>query len=701
MATTAGGGRLDAYDKATGTTDYVADLAVPGMLHVAVARSPIPHAQLGAIDSRAALAEPGVVGVFTARDIGEPLFGRRVMDAPVLASGKVRYVGEPVAAVVAKTRRQAERAAALVQVDYQDLPVVASPQEAIRASSPAVHEAPWDYPGAVVKQDDGPNLQSVVLHGDPDAVDAALAEAAVLVDSVYTTAAGHQGYLEPQGCLASVDPDGAVDVWINNKSPYRLVSQLAASLGLQPERIVVHPLPIGGDFGGKGSPMAAPLCVALSRLTGRPCRLVLRYSEDLTSTNPRHPTTMRVRLGADGDGRLVALRFESLADGGAYAAFKPIPSVNLHGMLEAGSPYRIPHLYIESRIAYTTSVPKGHARAPGAPQATFAVESAMDELAGRLGIEPIELRRRNVLTDGDANPDGVVWAEARGRQVLDAAISALKPRPVPPGWDHGWGLALYDRATSAGQTSLRVRDDPDGDGVIAEVPIPETGTGNHTVVREGLARLLGLERSRVRVVHVPTSDLPGDAGVGGSRVTASLSEAVELAAAAWAARGDGEPVVVNLEGTGATRPVTSFSAQIAQVGVDPETGQVRVLEIISAVDVAEVVNPAAHRMQVDGGTAMGFGFALLEDLRLEDGQVWAGNLGDFRMPTAYDLPVLTTVLVPGGRGVGALNVKQIGELTNVPTAAAIANAVAAATGARVRSLPMTAEKVLSAMEADG
>lgn len=701
MAVTTGAGRLDGRDKATGATRYVADLVLPGVLHVAVVRSPLPHAEIGAVDGTAAAAAPGVVGVFTAADIGSPHFGRRVMDAPVLAVDRVRYVGEPVAAVVADTRRHAERAAALVEVEYRELPVVASAAEATAAAAPDVHDAPWDYPGAVVKQGDGPNLQSVVRHGDEDATAAALASAPVVVDAVYTTPAGHQGYLEPQGCVARVGPDGLVEVWINNKSPYRLVGQLAASLGLEPDRIVVHPVPIGGDFGGKGSPMAAPLCVSLSRLTGRPCRLVLRYSEDLSSTNPRHPTTMRVRLGADRDGRLLALRFDSLADGGAYAAFKPIASVNLHGMVEAGSPYRLPHRYIESRIAYTTTVPKGHARAPGAPQATFAVESAMDELAARLGMDPVELRRRNVLVDGDPNPDGVVWAEARGRQVLDAAVTALRPRAVPAGWRHGWGISLYDRATAPGQTSLRLRDDPDRPGVVAEVPIPETGTGNHTVVREGLARLLGLDRDLVRVVHVPTSDLPGDAGVGGSRVTASLSEAVERAAAAWAARTDREPVMVTLDAGGDSTRVTSFSAQIAQVAVDPETGQVKVLEVISALDVAEVVNPAAHRMQIDGGTAMGFGFAVLEDLRIEDGQVWAGNLGDFRMPTAHDLPELTTVLVPGGKGVGALNVKQIGELTNVPTAAAIANAVAAATGARVRSVPVTAEAVLSAMEVAG
>jgi CO/xanthine dehydrogenase Mo-binding subunit len=699
MAETTTAGRLDARDKATGVTRYVADISLPGLLHVAVVRSPVPHAEIGAVGIEEAMSVPGVVGVYTSADIGSPLFGRRVMDAPVLAIGKVRYVGEPVAAVVADTRRHAEQAAALVQVDYRDLPAVVSAADATGGSAPRVHDEPWRYRGAVVTEGEGPNLQSVVRHGDGNSTDAALAGAAVVVDEVYTTPAGHQGYLEPQGCLARVAPDGLVEVWINNKSPYRLVGQLAASLGLPPERIVIYPVPIGGDFGGKGSPMAAPLCVALSSVTGRPCRLVLRYSEDLTSTNPRHSTMMRVRMGADVAGRLVALRFESLADGGAYAAFKPIASVNLHGMLEAGSPYRIPHCYIESRIAYTTTVPRGHARAPGAPQATFAVESAMDELAARLGVDPVELRLRNVLGDGDPNPDGVVWAEARGRQVVDAAVGALRARPVPPGWLHGWGISLYDRATAPGQTSLRLREDPDGGGVIAEVPIPETGTGNHTVVREGLARLLGMDRNLVRVVQVPTSDLPDDAGVGGSRVTASLSEAVDRAASAWAARSDREPVVVNLDGGASTSRVTSFSAQIAQVAVDPETGQVRVLEIISAVDVANVVNEAAHRMQIEGGAAMGFGFAVLEDLRVEDGQVWAGNLGDFRMPTARDLPVLTTVLVPGGRGLGALNVKQIGELTNVPTAAAIANAVAAATGARVRSVPLTSEAVFSALEA--
>lgn len=692
-----GTARLDAAAKASGRTRYTADLPIEGLAHAAVARSTAAHGRIRAVRLDAAGAAPGVIGVFVAEDLATGLFGRRVRDMPVLATGKVRFMGEAVAAVVAERRDQAEAAAALVEIDIERLPGVFDATEALSPSSPLVHEAPWAYPGAVVAEADGPNLQSRVRHGDEAAVEEALARAALVVDEIYRTAAGHQGYLEPQACVARVSKDGAFEIWASDKSPYRVRQQLAETFSIDVESIVLHPVPIGGDFGGKGSPAIVPLCAALARATRRPVRLALRYAEDLVATNPRHPTSIRVRIGADDDGRLVGMRVDSIADGGAYASAKPIPSAGLHGLKTVGTPYRIPNVFIDSRIAYTNSVPKGHMRAPGSPQATFAFESALDELAVVAGLDAVEMRRRNLLANGEVNYHGIEFAEFRGAEVLDAALAALEPAAAPEGWASGWGIAVYDRETAANKTSLRLRAAPGG-VVVAEVPMPETGTGSHTVVRDGLARLLDVDPSLVDVVQVSTAELPFDVGVGASRVTAGVSALLTEAARKWLDRGDDDVVLVEIDGEAPDR-VTSCCVQIAQVAVDLGTGELKVLEVLTATDVAEVVHPAAHRMQIDGGAVMGFGFACIEDLLLDEGQVWAANLGEFRIPSIRDAPRLETVLVTGSRGLGALDVKSIGELSNVPTAAAIANAVARATGARVRELPLTAERIYDALSA--
>jgi CO/xanthine dehydrogenase Mo-binding subunit len=693
-------GRDDARAKACGMTRYVGDVSLPGMLHVALVRSLVPHARISCVDTGKARAAGGVAGVFTAEDVSPATYGRAVRDVPILARGTVRFTGERIAAVVAESRRAAEAAAALVDVTYDELPAALSADEAISPGAPAVHDEPWNYPGAAVSKTDGHNLQSRVVHGSADAAEAALAASDHVIDQVYTTPSVHQGYLEPQACVAAV-ADGRVRVWATNKSPYRLRSQLAECLGLDLAQIEIQPGPLGGDFGGKGSPMDIPLCVELARLTGRPVRLVLRYAEDLTATNPRHPARIRVRAGCDRSGRLTGVMVRALLNGGAYAGFKPLPNVNLHGIEDCTLAYDVPALSIESLVAYTNTVPRGHMRSPGAPQAAFAVESALDELAARAGLSPAEIRRRNLVRPGTPSVSGKVWAQARGEQTLDAAITQarLSPAEAPPGWRRGTGLAVYAReAPGVGATSMRLVPLPGG-RIRAEVPIPETGTGSHTVVRNRLAAELAVGPGDIEVVHVATAELPGDRGVGGSRVTVAMTEALGRAARAWRDRADDGPVVVEAGPAGGAGvvPLASYCVQVAQVAVDPATGQAKVLEILSAVDVGEIVHPLGHQMQIDGGAVMGYGFACLEDLAEGAGQITAANLGEFRLPSMADAPALRTVLVGGGQGVTPANVKPVGELTNVPAAAAVANAVADATGCRIRDLPVTAEKVFWAL----
>jgi CO/xanthine dehydrogenase Mo-binding subunit len=693
--------RVDGIAKATGAAIYAADVRRPGMLAAAVVRSPYPSARILRIDTAAARAMPGVHAVLTGEDVEPALFGRRVRDVPILARGVVRFAGEPVAAVAAEDRATAERAAAAVRVEYEPLPAVLTPEEALAPGAPRVHEAPWSYAGAVVTPQDPPNLQSRVAWQGGGDVEAALAASAHTVDLEFTTPAQHQGYIEPWACVCEVGRDGRVRVWAANKSPYRLREQLAVPLGLSPERYEVHLVPVGGDFGGKGAPMDVPLCAALARASGRPVKLQRRYSEDLMAANPAHACRARVRAGCDGQGRLTALDVRLVWNGGAYAGYKPVPTVNLHGAHGAGSPYRIPAIRIESLVAYTHTVPCGHRRAPGAPQTTFAVESAIDELARVAGIDPVAFRRANLLRTGDASPLGTRYVEARGVETLDAAMAAYRPVPAPAGMRHGMGIAVYDRGTGVGRTSLALRREADG-GVTAFVSFPENGAGAHTAVRTLVARGLGLAPEQVGVQVLSTDELPPDDGVGGSRVTASIGEVVARAVDAYRAQRPepGQTVTATLEPGPADRPVTAFAVQIAQVAVDPETGQVVPLHVVSAHDVAEVVNPLAHQVQIEGGVAMGLSAALLEDLAVVDGRVTAANLGDFKLASQRDVPPVEVVLLRGGAGVGAANVKGIGEMANVAVPAALANAVRDAVGARVRALPITSEAVFRVLHGE-
>lgn len=685
--------------KAVGEARYAGDVELPGMVHAAIVRSDHPHALIVGIATDDAMSMPGVIGVYTAEDMSSTPYGRRVRDHPILAKAKVRHIGEPVAAVVAATRREAELASRMVRVEYEPQPAVFDPRAAVSGDAPLVHDAPWTYHGAAVTSADPPNVQSVTEHGDEAEVDAMLASAAFTVDRTYSTAAGHAGYIEPQACVAHVDGDGVVHVWSTNKAPYRLRDELVHCLDLPETSVVVHPVAIGGDFGGKGSYGEVPLCAELARLTGRPVRIALRYWEDLIATHPRHSTVIRVRLGCDEHGHFAGLHVNALVDGGAYADGKARAPVDIHGIEMAGSSYRIPAFLARSTIAYTNSVPRGHVRAPGSPQAVFAVESAIDELAGVMGMDPVELRVRNLLRSGEPNPQGTVWTEARGTETLHAAVGAPPSSVSRPGRLRGRGVAIYDRGTNRGiETSLRLTEVDDG-SFILEIPQPETGAGSHTVVRDAVVAALGIEPGAIRVEHIATSGLPYDRGVGASRVTVSLSLAVAHLAARWRERGDVRTVEITVK----PREVpwlTSFCAQVADVAVDPETGEIEVLELVTAVDVATIVNPAAHRMQIDGGAVMGWGFALIEDLRIEDGLVYASNLGEFDLPCVGDVPRLRTILVDGAVGVGALNVKPIGELSNVPTAAAIANAVAAATGIRIRRVPIRPEDVWEQLQQD-
>ena len=694
-------GRIDADSKITGEMLYAGDVTRTGLCYGALVHSPFSHARIRGIDTEAILALPGVLTVLTGADLKGRTFGRQVRDIPPLADKEVRYVGERVAVVVAETRELAEQAAAQVQVNYAPLENIVDFDRALDPGALHVHETPWAYPGAVVTQSDPPNLQSRIIMTHGEDIEKAWAHSAIKVDAVYTTPASHHGYLEPQASIAERGPDGRLHFWVCTKAPYRLRQSLATYFGRDEADIVLHPVAVGGDFGGKGAPVDAVLCGELAQRVARPVRIVLRYNEDLVTTETRHASKIRIRLGCDPQGQLTVLDMDALFNGGAYAGYKPVPTAELVGVRHAAAGYRIPSMRVLSSIVYTHLIPAGHMRAPGSPQITFAIESALDELARQGGWDPFAFRAQNLLNPEDPDAWGHKPIELRVRPTFDAAWESIKPPgtvPIPQGWRYGRGVAIADHPTSAGQLSMRLV--PTTGGVTCQVPFPETGTGSHTVVQRLLAQALNRDPTTIAVQQVSTTELPFDQGIGGSRLTGGISLAIRELVEAYQARGQQEAVTVSWSPSEMPY-VTSFCVQIAEVAVDPETGQVRVLRLTSAVDVAEIVNPIAHQMQIEGGMAMGYGFAVMEDLVLSEGQVTAANLGEFKIPSPRDVPPFCVILVAGGQGLGAGNVKAIGELSNCPTGGAIANAVADAIGVRLRSLPITAENVWRALKEGG
>jgi carbon-monoxide dehydrogenase large subunit len=741
------GTRVEGELKVSGQLMYADDLALPGLLSVAVVRSPYPHARIVSINTEEARRVPGVHLVLTGADVASLRFGRAVRDVPILAVEKVRFAGEMVVAVAAESSASAEEAAVLVDVQYEPLPTVSDPVAALTPEALAVHEAPWSYAGAGRGPEEPVNLMGRAVSASGGDIEAALAVSGRVFEHTFRTQAQHHGYLEPHSCTVAAAPDGTVNIWSCNKSPYRLREQLAAAFGIPVEHFILHTPAVGGDFGGKGSPMDIPLCLELSRRTGRPVQMTMDYTEELMAAAPRHASVIRVRVGVSHDGRLQAMDVHAVFNGGAYGAFRP--SVNFGA--RAASSYNIPAMRVVAERVYTNQVPGGNARAPGAPQFTFAVESMLDLVAREMGLDPVTFRRNNLLRDGEASPFGEHWPEVRAVATLDLAEEAYRPvfpKDAPRTVHFGRGIAVYDRATHAAQrSSMRLRLQADG-SIEAQVPIMETGTGSHTMVRRVAAAGLGLPPDRVVIRYVGTAHLPFDSGVGGSRVTISASEVAHLGAlefraalqremaqalgvpvhqvefraggvgvdtvsgrtldlTALAARGvTVETVTDTGVGQEARRgeheeAVTSFCVQIAQVGVDVETGQVFLYEVLSAHDVADILEPISHRSQIEGGVVMGIGYALREDLGIEEGRVSAPHLGDYKMSNIADTAGMRVELLQGGKGMGALNVKGIGELPNVPTAAAIANAVADAVGVRIDTLPITAEKVLKALAAAG
>ncbi len=736
VGTPRGAWRVDAREKVTGAALYAADVSRPGMLWAKVLRSSLPHARIVAVDTRRARALPGVRAVLAGQDLPDCRVGRAVRDMPVLAREKVRFVGEKVVAVAAESAELAEQAVALIDVEYAALPAVFDPLEAMRPGSPLVHDPEEVRRRTAPRQiiPDSPNGVTFQAWGaSVEEVEAALARADRVVEHVFRTPLQHQAYLEPHACTVEVDEAGVVHVWASNKAPFLLLDYLERGIGLTRDRVQIHLLPLGGDFGGKGSFMDIPLAYYLAQETGRPVRLQMAYAEELMAGNPRHACTLVVRSGLAADGRIVARWLRAYFASGAYAAFKPSPDGALPGIRRgAFGAYHIPAMRAEAHVVYTNTVPSGHMRSPGEAQTAYAVECHTELLARELGIDPVEFRIQNATAATRRTGQTGQGAPPRAAEALLAAAAAVGwGSPKEPGV--GRGVALIEFTTSPGIYSAALVVRRSGE-VIFRTPLVENGAGTLTVCRQIVADELGIPPNDVAVEQT-TAGFEVDRGMGGSRVTRlegkvamELVQRIQARLAALLADELGMPaseVRVAPGGFGlrdgryvplrqaaslaeddiverlayeatAADGVTVFMAEAAEIWVDAETGEIRPLRLASAPEVGRVIDPLLFQTQVEGGLAQGLGYALMEGLNVEEGRITSLNFHEYKIPTIADLPPIQSILLPPDPSLG---ITPIGEGPTAGMAPAIANAVVDALGPQPLDIPLRPELVRQVAQA--
>jgi CO/xanthine dehydrogenase Mo-binding subunit len=715
--------------KVTGAARFTVDLRVPGMAHARILRSPYPHARIRSVDASRARSLPGVVAVVSAADLGDLAlrYGHTVMDHPLIADRVVRFAGEPVVGVVADEALTAEAALEEIEVEYEPLPFVTDPLEALAAGAPLVH-------GDSGSQRES-NLLTTTAHGWGE-LDAGFAAAALIVEGEYDYPMAYAYAMEPYTALASWQ-EGQLTVWSSAQHPFMVRADLCRVFGLPLASVRVSVPYVGGGFGSKSYTKIEPLAAALALRAGRPVRLALSVEESILTTRSV-PATCRVRTAFDPDGRILAREADILMNAGAYA--ENAPRVAEKAVRRLCGPYRIPAARVVGRTVYTNTVPGSSYRGLGGPQATFAGESQLDEAAGRLGIDAIELRRRNLLSKGEPP-----WPGAR---PLDADLGAdleivghelARPGPTRAGSGRAISIASSDAgAEPTASAIVRLLSDA---SVIVHCGSAEMGQGSSTVLAQIAAAELGVELEHIHLVQSDTAAASYDRSTGASRTTTIMGLAVQRAAADvrrqlrdWASAGTdgrldpgderggvtsgtrflswdsivrdwfggvGEVIgvgYVRREGTTEQLPLFwEVSCLGVEVDVDRDTGIVRVARIVSVGDVGRAIHPQMAEGQDVGGAVMGMGVALREELRYEDGSLVNGNLYDYRFPRITDLPDVVSFLAERGDGVGPYGAKGGGEAAVNPIAPAIANALEAAAGIRLRRVPLTPERVWRAL----
>ncbi len=728
--------RVDARDKVMGRATYAADVYLPGMLACKLATSPRPHARIVSIDTSKAEALPGVYSVITGRDFPDVRFGSGALkDRYIMARDEVFYVGEAVAAVAAVDEMTAQEAVDLIEVEYEDLPVVVDVLDALNSGSSAVHPDLSGFEGFGFAL--GGDNVCTLLDADRGDVDQAFREADLVIEDTFRSQGVNQGFLEPMACAADVEANGRLTIWASTQGPYQVRAQLASVLAMPVSNIRVIPMELGGGFGAKLRLAFEAFPALLAMKTGHPVKLVNTREEAFTLNGPRLPVANYIRSGVTNDGRIVAREAYSVFDVGAYLGAGPNSGVG-HGL----GAYNVPNFRLRSYGVYTNKVYVGSYRASGVADMTFAVESHTDNIAHRLGMDPVEFRLKNCLREGNTAVNGA----ALPRNGLQESLEALKERmglPKKLGERRGVGVALCEWRSGSGPSTASISVNEDG--TVSLLTGSVDISGSDTSLAAIAAETLGLTVDRVIVAKRDTDLAPFTGPSGGSRIVYSQGTAVQRAAedarqklVALAADRfgvpaealtceDGEVFVqdnppqkltisqlagMSLNSRGgpiigmaslATMPFTPvYSAHGAEVLVDEDTGQVRVTRYVQAQDVGVAINPMSVEGQLDGGAVQGIGRALTEDMLFdaETGAVRNPSFATYLMPLAVDLPEIENILVRVPSDDGPFGARAVAEPPGFGPPAAIANAIFDAVGVRINEMPLSAERVLAALQGE-
>ena len=736
--------RPDGADKVTGRAKFGADLALPGQLVGKVLRSPYPHARIKSIDASAALKLPGVKAVVNRDDFleqssefipaGEMMINYRDVVRNVMAREKALYEGHPVAAVAATSAGIAKEALRLIKVDYEVLPHVIDVVEAMQPGAPLLHEEMF-----TAGVEPAPKTPSIVAkrleigHGD---IAAGFKQAELVIEREFTTKPVHQGYIEPHACVASVSEDGQADVWVSTQGHWVVRAHCARLLGWDIGKVRVTAAEIGGGFGGKTVVYLEPIALALSKKARRPVKMVMTREEVFKASGPTSGAHVRVKIGAKKDGRIVAAEAELKYQAGAFAGSPVQP-----GAMCAYAPYDIENVRVVGYDVVTNRPKVAAYRAPGGPISEFAVESVIDEIADKLGMDAIELRLKNAAKQGTKAAYGPKFGPIGMVETLEAAKSHAHWR-TPLGKHQGRGVASGFWFNIGGETSVSLSLNEDGT-LSLTAGTPDIG-GLRASLCMMAAEELGVPLDKIRVQIGDTGQLGYNFLTGGSRSTFSsgmatveaardvMKEACKRAAKLWELPEDaveyngggvrpagpnagkhapmtlkeiagiagktGGPIVgyARINAAGAA---PSLATHIADVEVDPETGKVSVIRYTAIQDAGRAIHPSYVEGQYQGGVAQGIGWALNEEyIYGDDGKLQNAGFLDYRVPVASDLPMIDTVIVEVPNPRHPYGVRGVGETPIVPPMAAIANAVAHATGVRFTDLPMSPPRVLKALD---
>lgn len=740
--------RKDAMAKVRGAARYTVDLELPGMLYGKILRSPYHHARIVRVDTSRAKKLPGVRAILTPGDVRKIKygFGEHIPDMTILSWDKVRFKGDEVAAVAAVDDEVASEALNLIEVEYEELPAVFDPEEAMSPGAPLIHEAKHNIPKRID-----------INKGD---VDEAFSRADHVFEDRFKTQRVHQCYLEPVACLASWDSLGKLTFWIGSMNTSGVHQMLARALDLPESKVRLIQPEIGGSFGSKVTLQPIfPICALLARAAGRPLKMVLTREEEFTVTRPRINTLIDVRTAVKSDGRLLARQVRLVADCGAYCDMAAALIVVMSH--RSDSVYRIPNIKTEAMLVYTNKSPIGAYRGYGNPQMTFAFESQLDMMAERLGIDPVDLRLKNATRNGDVTVHGWEIKSCGLAESIEktAGESGWKSRRGGGRGGRGLGMACMihecDDRHSAGfagsNAIVEVREDGRAAVISGE---GEYGQGSHTIFAQIASEVLGLPYEDIDVVAPDTDRTPYALGPWGSRVTLSgglavkfaaedalrqiLSEAAQLLEASEedlqisggivsvkglpskkipvaavakkrlfklggrAIKGFGteEPSTTMMDPTRQSNPCSaySFAAQVAEVEVDESTGAVKVLKFYTANDVGKALNPAALEGQIEGSVLQGIGQALSEEIIYDDGHILNPTLYGHGTAIADQMPPVVPAFVETIDPYGPYGAKGGSELGLPPVPAAIANAIYDAVGVRIKELPITPDKVLKSLQ---